>query len=42
MMHGAYGLDILCRWDMQDGMSFGRQYAVAPDIKGTGENRNLT
>ena len=31
MMHGAYGLDTLCRWDMQDGMSFGRQYAVSFD-----------
>ena len=31
MMHGAYGLDTLCRWAMQDGMSFGRQYAVSFD-----------
>lgn len=35
MRHGAYGLDILYRWDMQDGMSCGRQYAVASDIKGS-------
>jgi len=25
-MHGAYGLDTLYRWAMQDGMSCGRQY----------------
>lgn len=37
MMHGVYGLDILCRWDMPDGMSFGRQYTVASDFKGAGE-----
>lgn len=42
MRHGAYGLDTLYRWAMQDGMSCGRQYAVAPDIKGAGENRDLT
>ena len=37
MMHGAYGLDTLYRWAMPDGMSCGRQYTVAPDIKGAGE-----
>ena len=31
MRHGAYGLDTLYRWDMQDGMSCGRQYAVSFD-----------
>ena len=40
MRHGAYGLHILYRWAMQDGMSFGRQYTVASDLKGAGENRN--
>ena len=40
MMHGAYGLDTLYRWAMPDGMSFGRQYTVASDLKGAGENRN--
>ena len=39
-MHGAYGLDTLYRWAMPDGMSFGRQYTVASDLKGAGENRN--
>ena len=37
MMHGAYGLDTLYRWAMQDGMSCGRQYTVASDLKGAGE-----
>ena len=31
MMHGAYGLDTLYRWAMQDGMSCGRHYAVSFD-----------